>query len=223
MRKTVLFIVAAAVLTVGTAGCSLFREKPHEIEKTAQELVNEGSEYFVEGRYKKAVAAFKDLRDWYPFSKYAILAELKIADAYYELESYEEAIFAYREFEKLHPKNEAIPHVIYRRGLCWYERIDTIDRDTEPAEKALDQFLRLKRTHPESPYAARAQEKTDDCIANLAGHELYVGNFYLKADRYEAALGRYRYVVEKFPSSEAAKEAREKMEEARRLAAEAQE
>ena len=80
------------------SGCAWFEPKE---EKTAQELVQDGVDYFDAGSYKKAIESFEKLRDWYPFSKYAILAELKIADAYFNLESYADAIFAYEEFEQL--------------------------------------------------------------------------------------------------------------------------
>ena len=45
-----------------------------------------------DGDYKVAIENFQKLKDWYPFSKYAILAELKIADSHYHLEQYEEAV-----------------------------------------------------------------------------------------------------------------------------------
>lgn len=208
MKKSVKF---AAVLVFSLlAGCSWFKE-PYEMEKTAEQLVQEGSAAFTDENYLKALNAFKDLKNWYPFSKYVTLAELKIADAHYERREYEEAIFAYKEFEKLHPRNEAIPHVIYRRGMCWFDRIDTKDRTSNPAKKALVQFRRLTEKHPESQYTARALENIDKCVKNIAGHELYVGNYYYKAEKYEAALNRYRYILENYPDSKAATTAGKKI------------
>ncbi len=106
--KKLLFIVCAALLI---SGCGLFEEK-YEMEKNASQLVAEGSAAFLEKDYKTAKKAYADLKDWYPFSRYATLAELKIADSHFHLEEYGEAIMAYEEFEKMHPKNEAVPYVI---------------------------------------------------------------------------------------------------------------
>jgi outer membrane protein assembly factor BamD len=178
------------------SGCAWF--KPKE-EKTAHELVSDGTDQFNNGNYNKAIESFEKLRDWYPFSKYAILAELKIADAYYHTKEYGEAVTAYETFENLHPRNEAIPYVIFQIGLCYYEQIDTVDRDQTPAKNALDTFKRLIRQFPDNSYAHRAEERMKVCIKSLAGHDFYVGFFYYKNKHYKAALKRFKSVLINYP------------------------
>jgi outer membrane protein assembly factor BamD len=106
LKKVVYF---AVLLWVGAQvlGCAWFRAKEQE---TAQRLAEEGMEAFKDEDYEDAIESFQKLKDWYPFSKYAMLAELKLGDAYYHRKEYEEAIFAYEAFENLHPKNEAVPY-----------------------------------------------------------------------------------------------------------------
>lgn len=212
MKKLCLFLVAAMLIS----GCSLF-EGSREMEKTAEELAAEGSSAFVAGDYKDAVKAYTDLKDWYPFSRYAILAELKIADAFYLLKEYDEAILAYDTFEKLHPKNDAIPYVIFRTGLCWFDRIDTVDRDQTPAKNGMVQFQRLIDQFPESEYAEKAAEKIKICLENISGHELYVADFYFKTKKYKAALGRYEAIVINYPDSKVSQEALNKIIECKAL------
>ena len=190
-----LLLVGLSVLLI-CSGCAWFEAKE---EKTAQELVQDGVDYFEAGRYKQAVESFEKLRDWYPFSRYAILAELKIADAYFNLESYADAIFAYEEFEQLHPRNEAIPYVIYRIGRSYFNQIDTIDRDQSNATKALETYRRLIRQYPNDAYAGMAKSDMIACYQSLSGHEFYVGVFYYKTKNYQAAKSRFTAVVEKYP------------------------
>ncbi|MFA5905316.1 MAG: outer membrane protein assembly factor BamD [Desulfobacula sp.] len=197
-------------------GCSLF-ETSHQMNRNAEELVSEGSSAFMDKDYKEAIKAYTNLKDWYPFSKYAILAELKIADSHFFLEEYDEAILAYEEFEKLHPKNEAIPYIIYQTGLSWFNQIGTVDRDHTPAMNSLTQFNRLIDQFPQSEYAQKAKEQIAKCIANIAGHELYVANFYMRTNKYAAALKRYENIVEKYPSSKESKEALAKIPECKAL------
>lgn len=178
------------------SGCAWFESKE---EKSAQQLIQDGVDDFEAGKYKKAIASFEKLRDWYPFSRYAILAELKIADAYFNLESYADAIFAYEEFEQLHPRNEAIPYVIYRIGRAYFNQIDTIDRDNSNAVKALENYQRLIAQFPDDAYAGMAQSDMLACYQNLSGHEFYVGVFYYKNKNYKAARARFTAVVEKYP------------------------
>lgn len=168
-------------------------------EKPAHELIKDGIADYNDGEYKKALTSFEQLKDWYPFSKYAILAELKIADANYHLQQYPEAVAAYEEFERMHPSNEAAPYVIYQIGLCYFEQIDTIDRDQTPARKALDTFERLSHQFPKDPYADKAQSLIPVCLENLAGHEFYVGYFYYRQKYYKAALYRFLNLIQQYP------------------------
>jgi outer membrane protein assembly factor BamD len=190
-------LLLAAVSMLLICSCAWFHG-PVE-EKTALELVQDGVDYFQAGDYKQAIASFEKLRDWYPFSKYAILAELKIADAHFNLESYPDAIFAYEEFEQLHPRNEAIPYVIYRIGRSYFNQIDTIDRDQSNAAKALETYRRLVQQYPNDAYAGMARSDMVACYQSLSGHEFYVGVFYYKDKKYKAAKARFTGVIEKYP------------------------
>ena len=168
-------------------------------EESAEELANEGMEEFNSGNYRMAVQVFHKLKDWYPFSKYAILAELKIADGLYKLRQFEQAIYAYEKFEGLHPRNEATPYVVNQIGLSHFGRVDTIDRDQVSARMALMTFKRLIKQFPDSLYAQKAKENLIKCQKSLAGHELEVGIFYYKSKHYRAAINRFKTVVTDYP------------------------
>ena len=192
--KRILTITVISLLVFSS--CAWLEPKE---EKSIQELAGSGMDEFKKENYKTAIEHFEKLRDWYPFSKYAILAELKIADSYYKLKNYEEAIFAYEEFLNLHPRNEATSYVIYQTGLCYFEQIDSVDRDQTTAQKALDIFKKLIKQFPENTYANKARVKVNKCLKSLAGHELYVGLFYYNSKRYKAALSRFEAVLTNYP------------------------
>lgn len=195
LKKVVYF---AIILFMGTRvlGCAWFRA---EEKKTALELAEAGMEDYRDGDYDDAIKSFQNLKDWYPFSQYAILAELKLGDAYYHRKEYEEAIVAYDLFESLHPKNEAVPYVVYQIGRCYFDQLETVDRDQTMAREALKAFERLVRSYPTSPYAKKAEEHIRACNRNLAEHEFYVGMFYYKSKHYKAALERFTAVVRSYP------------------------
>lgn len=201
------------VLVMGLAflpGCSfLSDDEAFRVEKSAEQLAAEGSIAFNNEDYHDAVKAYMELRDWYPFSKYAILAELKIADSYFALKDYAQAVAAYESFERLHPRNEAIPYVISQIGMCWFKQIDTIDRDQTPSKNALDIFRRLTEQFPDSSEAVNVRKLMDTCLENLASHDLYVADYYLKVKRYKAAYQRYRHIMAQYPGT-AQSEAAEK-------------
>ncbi len=191
MKRWMLILLAGACFF---AGCSA----KQAMEKTAVELADEGMLQFRQGKYTKSIASFQKLKDWYPFSKYAALAELKTADAHFAMGDYEEAAVEYVTFEQLHPRNEAVAYVVYRIGLCHYHRMETVDRDQSSTKQALDAFTRLVRQYPESPYTNKALPLIKSCRRNLAEHEFIVGMFYYKMERYRPALHRFESVVTEY-------------------------
>lgn len=187
------FLLFFLLLIGGLTGCGcLFGEKKTD---TAEELAEKGMEYFEEEDYHDALKAFTTLKERYPYSRYAILAELKVADAHFHRKEYAEAIAAYADFLQLHPKNDAIPYVLYQIGECYYEQLLSEDRDQTPTRRAISAFQRLLKEHPFSTHAKTAKERIKDCRKLLAQHELYVANFYFKSKHYEAALSRFEGVL----------------------------
>lgn len=196
IKRSVTAVLCAALL-IGAAGCAGWFSKKDE--KTASELAEEGRAYFEDEKYRKAIEAYENLRDWYPYSQFIKTAELGIADAHYNLEKYEQALTAYEYYERMHPGDSKIPYVIYRIGMCHYERMKSIDRSQVPTQKALETFTRLRSRFPESQYSQKAEPKIKKCRQQLAGHEFYVGRFYFKSGKYEAALKRFEALLDNYP------------------------
>jgi outer membrane protein assembly factor BamD len=89
--------------------------------------------------------------------------------------------------------------VIYQIGRCYYDQIDTPDRDQTSAKKALETFQRLMQQFPQDPYAVRAAEHIDTCQKSLAGHAYMVGVFYYRTKHYKAALHRFMSIISDYP------------------------
>lgn len=193
-------MVVGTFLMLLLGGCSLYDKYfGGKEEKRPSELMSEGMTNFERGSYEEATEAFQQLKDRYPYSKYAVMAELKMADALYEQEEFEEAFVAYDDFEKLHPKNKSIPYVIYQKGMCNFRQVTAIDRDQSFTLKAKEEFERLVKRYPGSEYANRARKNIRECLIYLAEYELYVGHYYYKMGKYRTAMNRYKYLIQNYP------------------------
>jgi len=182
------------------SGCGLWKKVfGDDIEPTPAELMSEGMQDFNSGEFEAATEKFQKIKDRYPYSKNAIQAELKMADALYQREMFDEAYEEYSEFEKLHPKNPDIPYVIYQEGMCFYRQASTIDRDQSHTLQAREEFERVIKRYKNSPYANMAKRKLRESLVQMAEHELYVGNFYFRGEKYQAAMDRYLYIIDHFP------------------------
>ncbi|PIE70868.1 MAG: outer membrane protein assembly factor BamD [Deltaproteobacteria bacterium] len=178
-------------------GCGM--QTGDKSEKSAAELAAEGMQFFEKKKYAKAIDTFQGLKEWYPFDELAIMAEQKIPESHYRMAAYEDAVFGFAEFERLHPTHPNLPEVIYLMGMCYYDRMDAVDRDPSSARTAFETFARLKGRFPEAANGFDVDEKIKKCREHLAAHEMYVGRFYFKTKHYQSALGRFETILRSYP------------------------
>ena len=133
-------------LVILLSGCKMWlpwAKKANMTRSTPEGLYQQGLEQYQDGDYKRSVELFQRVKEEYPLSPLAIMAEIGIADSYFSDKEYLEAGLAYSEFLNLHPTNENLPYVMYQIGMCHFNEITTIDRDQSEAFKALKEFERL--------------------------------------------------------------------------------
>jgi outer membrane protein assembly factor BamD len=198
----------ATVLTLALfAACASTPDEAEEIP-TAEGYYEQGLEV-LEGRrvlllmrdvnYPRAIELFQEVIDNYPYSDYATLAELKIADIYFEQDRFEEAGSYYQDFVELHPTHERVDYALYREGLCAFERMKTADRDQTATRDAIAQFQVLVERHPDSPYAEDALTRLSEATDMLAMHDVDVGDFYFDRHECHSAAHRYRQALTEYP------------------------
>lgn len=194
-------ILLPLILVAFLGGCSTvkgwFAKK--EPEKPPEIMADEAIKDLKKKKYDNAIETFEKLKDRYPYSDQAMLAQIKLADAYFYKKKYDEAYQAYKDFEKLHPTNKAVSYVIYRQGLCFYKQRSTIDRDQSFTTKAMGEFRRLKQKFPQSEFIPKADKYLAQCRKDLAEHEFYVAEFYFKTKRYQASLDRFQALSQEYP------------------------
>lgn len=151
-------------------------------------------------RYDEAIRRYHEVKNKFPYSKYATMAELAIADAYFKQESYPEAQIAYQTFRELHPKHPKSDYVTFQLAMSFYKQLpDTIDRDLTLTQSAIMYFDELITRYPESDKVKEAREMKVEALKMLAGKEEYIGNFYFIRGKYDSALSRYERLIQLYP------------------------
>lgn len=198
MRTPIRFLIAA-VLVINLSGCGILDAFYLPVsEDTAQELFEAGNDAMREKNYSAAIGYYTKLKDTYQFSPYAIEAELSLADAYFLDQEWVEAIDAYKEFENLHPRHEAIPYVLFNIGMANRHTYRSIDRPITPIDDAYSYFKRISEAYPDSEYAEQSREMMLECRRLMAEHELYIADFYYRIGRFGSAWLRYKDLVDNF-------------------------
>ena len=152
-------------------------------------------------RYEEALMQYRDVKNRFPYSKYAVSAELQIAEIHFKKEAFIEAQGAFQLFKELHPTHPKIDYVTFMTGESIFRQLPTtIDRDLAVAPSAIKEFDVLIRDFPQSSHVKRAKELKNETIRMLAEKELYIADFYYRTDEWQHALVRYKKYLNDFPT-----------------------
>ena len=171
------------------------------LNKSPEELFKEGEDSFRRERYEDAIAQWKKVKESYKSPELSTRAEIGIADAYFLNKDYIEAAAAYDDFRKLHPSHERAAYALYRQGMSYYNEIHRIDTDQTPVKNALSTFESYLKQYPKGENTTEVAEKIRDCRDRQVQYEIYVGRFYLRTDKYPAAIARFEEALKTFPDS----------------------
>lgn len=147
----------------------------------------------------KAIESFQQIVDNYPYSDYAVLSELKIADAYFADEKYDEALSYYRDFSELHPGHEQVPYALLQAAKCHYNETKDPQRDQTATRQALSLLDTLLAKYPATPQAIEGEALWKELRIRLGESEMDIAAFYMKRAEYQSAADRYRNVLNRYP------------------------
>jgi len=201
--------VIAAALLAGCASKHTTFTGQLKYGKTAEDNYNNGLDELKDGNDMEAVRFFEHVRLKYPFSKFATLAELRIADTKFEQERFLEAAEAYGQFVQLHPTHEEVDYAEFRAGLSHLLQAPSdfmlfppaYEKDQREVERAVELLENFAGTRSQSKYHAEAVKLLGEARGRLAAHEWYVADFYWKRKRWAGAAQRYDTLVAKYPGS----------------------
>ena len=205
MRRGSLIPWALALCCIWLFFSSCASSEKKAVPSDAQMLL-QAEELLAAKKYEKAQTLLKELMSQYPASDWIPRAQLDLGRAYYEDKKYLEAKAEYQKFLELHPQHQRVDEAHYYLGLTHDAEFRSVDRDSSPVQRALMEFQTVLKEAPDSRYAPEAKEKSNICRQRLAAHEFFVGRFYFRKGKYDAALGRFKYLVSHYPESEVEEE-----------------
>ncbi len=181
---------------------------------TVEALYNEAADLLESEQYTAATRKFEEVERQFPYSKWATKAQLMAAFSAYKNDSYNEAVFSINRFIELHPGHEDIDYAYYLKALAFYEQISDVARDQAMTQASLDAFDALIKRFPNSEYTRDSKLKRDLTLDHLAGKEMEIGRYYLNRNQVNAAINRFRTVVQKYETTTHTPEALHRLVEA---------
>lgn len=193
----------AVLLALSACGSSKKDDTSDAIATVApvEVLYNNGLDALNARRFATAGDQFNLVEQNYPYSTWAVNAQLMSGYAQYLQNKYTDALATLDRFIQLHPAHRDIAYAYYLRALCYYEQIADIQRDQRGTEQAMNALREVVNRFPDSSYARDAQLKIDLCNDHLAGKEMEIGRYYQGQHLYTAAIGRFQRVVNDFQTT----------------------
>jgi outer membrane protein assembly factor BamD len=176
-------------------------------------LYNNGLDALNAQRFVSATNQFQAVEQNYPYSPWAVNAQLMQAYTLYVQTRYTDALGTIDRFIQLHPAHRDIAYAYYLRALCYYEQIADIQRDQRGTEQAINALQEVINRFPDSAYARDARLKIDLGRDHLAGKEMEIGRWYQGQHQYQAAVGRFQRVVDDFQTTNHVPEALHRLTE----------
>jgi len=199
-------VIAAAVVVVACGGKSGSGSVEYSV--SAQKNYDKGLKQLDSKDWVAASKYFGFIKSRFPYSKYAVLAELRLADAEFGAEQYIEAIDSYRLFIKFHPTHEMVAngYASYRIGEAYFKQLPgdfwmfppSYEKDQSSTEDAANELKSFLDKYPDSPYRPKAKEILIKVGKRLADHEWYVARYYWDRGKPMATVLRLRRLLERY-------------------------
>lgn len=221
------------VAIVSSSGCKGFETNLQDTEvdyqTTARQNYEAGDAAFKDGEYNDAIKFFEYVKNKYPYSKYAVLADLRTADAHFEREEWLQAADAYRLFVRYHPSHESVSYATYRIALAYYEETakDPLgdvwligpvlsflspipkaeERDQTATRDAIQAFDDYLTRFPDDVNAEEAKGLRQKAREKLASSDIAAAKFYTARNKHRGAMWRYMHVADKYADTSLAPDA----------------
>jgi outer membrane protein assembly factor BamD len=205
----VLALASLAPLACGTTDSSSDHGVTYQV--TAEQNYKKGLAELKDENYLEAQKYFNFVKQKFPFSRYAILSELRLADTQFERGHYLEAIDQYKMFGRSHPTHEMVEDGYVGFKICesYYKQMPedfflippAYEKDQSPTHDALREIDAFVERWPHSKYVDKAKQYRQLAARNLAQSELYVAKFYFKHQKWRAAAWRLETMLKDYPGT----------------------
>src|SRR5882724_3928740 len=182
-------IAGACLLAAGLAGCAGEQKVaggPLHYSENAKRAYDEALNAYFDQDWELANQLFGDVKRKYGYSRYARLAELRLADIAYHQEKFAEAVGMYKSFVSDYPNDPEISYARYKIAKAEFVQSGASillppleERDLSNVRDAHVALRALITDFPDSKHGAELAYMLEIVTGLLSRHELYVARFYL--------------------------------------------
>ena len=204
MSKHIIFLFIYIIFIVS---CSKDKSKVDQVlleQDVEAEMIlayKEGMKELEKGDALYASRKFDEAEILFPQSIWATKASLMSAYALYSQNYYDDAIFNLERHIKNYPKDKDLVYAHYLIAICYFEQLYDERKDLKPLVKAREKFEHILKKYPNTDYAIDAKWKMGLIVDQMAAKEMYIGRYYMKMEKWIAAINRFKFVVKYYDTT----------------------
>ena len=204
MSKHIIFLFICIIFI---ASCSKDKGKVDQVlleQDIEAEMIfayKEGMRQLEEGDALYASRRFDEAEILFPQSIWATKASLMSAYALYSQNYYDDAIFNLERHIRNYPKDKDLVYAHYLIAICYFEQLYDERKDLKPLVKAREKFEYILKKYPNTDYAIDAKWKMGLIVDQMAAKEMYIGRYYMKMEKWIAAINRFKFVVKYYDTT----------------------
>ena len=204
MSKHIIFLFIYIIFIVS---CSKDKSKVDQVlleQDVEAEMIlayKEGMKQLEKGDALYASRKFDEAEILFPQSIWAAKASLMSAYALYSQNYYDDAIFNLERHLKNYPKDKNLVYAHYLIAICYFEQLYDERKDLKPLVKAREKFEHILKKYPNTDYAIDAKWKMGLIVDQMAAKEMYIGRYYMKMEKWIAAINRFKFVVKYYDTT----------------------
>ena len=204
MSKHIIFLFIYLIFAVS---CSKDKSKvdavllEQDVETEMILAYKEGMKQLEKGDALYASRKFDEAEILFPQSIWATKASLMSAYALYSQNYYDDAIFNLERHIKNYPKDKDLVYAHYLIAICYFEQLYDERKDLKPLVKAREKFEHILKKYPNTDYAIDAKWKMGLIVDQMAAKEMYIGRYYMKMEKWIAAINRFKFVVKYYDTT----------------------
>ncbi len=207
-RLVSLVFVLALAAAAPACGPKQPAQNPLYYTENARRAYDEAMESYFDGDWEQATTLMQEVKRKYGYSRYARLADLRIADAAYHQEKLAESISGYRGFVHDYPNDAEVPYARYKVAKAQFEQASSSillppleERDLAVVVDSYQSLRSFLADYPSYKEAHELEFMLSVVTGVLGRHELYVARFYLAEDEFQAAVARCQYALREYQGS----------------------
>jgi len=198
-------IVILFTVSILLAGCV---SRPELAQLPAEEEFQRAQGYFENRQYDRAVQGFERVIFYHPSSEFVDDAQFWLARTYFAKKDYAQAVIEFEYLIKNFSASSFIEEANFYRAQSYINKAPGWDRDQTETNEAINYLDEFLTRYPNSKFTNDVKNLILSARNRLARKELESGKLYLKLKEPDAAAKYFLFIVETYPETEAAVEAK---------------